>query len=114
MRHDDSRHVSDKGRETLVAQFLQNAATHSVHPKWKPYSLYSCHDIALFGYSEHHPPLSVSYTQAAAPSGRKFLEEIVSAWPQYRERVSFIERIKEFLPPHRSGERNNFYVLEKV
>ena len=47
------------------------------------------HDVALFGYSEHHPPLSVSYTQAAATSGRKFLEEIISSWPQYRERVSF-------------------------
>jgi hypothetical protein len=58
--------------------------------------------------------LSVSYTQAAATSGHKFLEEIISSWPQYIERVSFIERTKEFIPPHRTGEPNNIYVLEKV
>jgi hypothetical protein len=50
---------------------------------------YHCHDVALFGYSERHPPLSVSYTQAAVTSGHKFLEEIISSWPQYRERVNF-------------------------
>jgi hypothetical protein len=48
------------------------------------------------------------------------IREVVNSWRRlsphgnsiYRE--SFIERTKEFLPPHRTGELNDIYVLEKV
>ena len=43
-------------------------------------------------------PLSLSPTPRLLWSerGRKFLEEMISSWPQYRDRT------KEFLPPHRT------------
>jgi hypothetical protein len=75
---------------------------------------YHCHVVALFGYSEHHPPLSVSYTQAAVTSGRKFLDEIISSWPQYIERVSFHKENKGISSNSQIGEESSYELVRLV
>jgi hypothetical protein len=65
------------------------------------YITYSCHDVALFDYSEHHPPLSASTTRMLWSQVVNSSEDPAS-WPHsIRERVNF----------HR-GQRKSFHLTE--